>query len=206
MRRTLPVVLAVIVGVGMVFDYFLKLPALNNLMAEVRNWMPIVTSFAVIVGATGLLNVHARHIKRKRQGWYNSVVLWVVMLFVIFLGITKGPTDKTYRFIYDNVLISSSTTMQAVGSLYLASASFRAFRATNTNAAILLAAGAIVMLANVPIGEAIFDGIPAIGDWIMNIPNTAGQRGIMIASGIGFMTICLRIMLGYSRSYLGSGE
>jgi hypothetical protein len=206
MRTGLPIVIAVIVGVGMTLDYFLKLPALNNPMAEVRNWMPVVTSFAVIVGAAGLLNVHYRNIQRKRGAWHNSVILWVVMIWTIVWGIAFGTANKTYTFVFDNVLTSSSTALSAVGALYLGSSAFRAFRATNVNAAILLLSGSIVMLAQVPIGEAISGAIPALGDWIMNILNTAGQRGIMIASGIGFMTVCLRIMLGYNRSYLGSGQ
>jgi len=205
-RRSLPVLIAIVVGIGMVFDLFLKLPLLNNPMAEVRNWMPIMTSFAVIVGCVGLLNVHYKNIQRKRPGWYNSVILWAVMLSVIALGCTKGTRDATYSFIFNNVLVASSTTLSAVGALFLASSGFRAFRATNTNATILLISGALVMLAQVPIGEAIYGQIPNIGNWIMNVPNNAGQRGIMIASGVGFITVCLRIMLGYTRSYLGGGE
>ncbi|MDP2858657.1 MAG: hypothetical protein Q8P50_11865 [Bacillota bacterium] len=206
MRTGLALAIAVVVGIGMTLDYFVKLPALNNSMADVRNWMPIVTSFAVMVGAAGLLNVHYRNIQRKRGVWYNSVVLWVVMMWTIVWGISFGTADKTYIFVFDNVLTSSSTTLSAVGALYLGSSAFRAFRATNVNAAVLLLSGSIVMLAQVPIGEAISGWIPAMGDWIMNILNTAGQRGIMIASGIGFMTVCVRIMLGYNRSYLGSGQ
>ncbi len=206
MRTGLAVVIAIVVGVGMTIDYFVKLPLLNSPMAEVRNWMPIVTSFAVVVGAAGLLNLHYRNVQRKRGSWYNSVVLCVVMLWTIVWGIAFGTNDKTYTFVFDNILTSASTALSAVGALYLGSSAFRAFRATNANAAILLGSGAIVMLAQVPIGEAIYGGIPAIGDWIMNILNTAGQRGIMLTSGIGFMTVCLRIMLGYNRSYLGSGE
>jgi hypothetical protein len=198
--------IAVVVGIGMVLDLFLKLPALNDPMSEVRNWMPIVTSFAVMVGSLGLLNVHWKNIQRRRKGWHNSVILCGVMLFIIALGCTNGTRDELYRFIFDNVLTSSSTTLSAVGALFLASSGFRAFRATNANATILLVSGAIVMLAQVPIGEAIYGQIPNIGNWIMNVPNSAGQRGIMIASGVGFITVCLRIMLGYTRSYMGGSE
>jgi hypothetical protein len=207
LRSGIAVVIAIVVGIIMTIDQFVKLPAINNPMAEIRNWMPVITSFATIVGSVGLLTVHYKNIQRRRSGWYNSVVLWVVMLYIIALGCTKGTTDATYTFLFDNILTSSSNTLSAVGALFLASAGFRAFRATNSNASILLIAGAIVMLAQVPIGEAMWDQIPNLGSWIMNVPNNAGQRGILIASGIGFMAICLRIIVGYSRSYLGgSGE
>jgi hypothetical protein len=40
-------------------------------------------------------------------------------------------------------------------------------------------------------------------EWIMNAPNTAGNRAIMIGIALGTVATSLRILLGVDRSYLG---
>jgi len=39
--------------------------------------------------------------------------------------------------------------------------------------------------------------------WINGVPNLAGQRGIMICSAIGAISVSLRVLLGLERTYLG---
>jgi len=40
-------------------------------------------------------------------------------------------------------------------------------------------------------------------NWIMQMPNTAGQRAIMIGIALGMVSTSLRIILGLERAYLG---
>jgi hypothetical protein len=89
-------------------------------------------------------------------------------------------------------------------AFFIASSSFRAFRAKNVEAALLLVAGAMVMLGQAPFGAVIWSAFPTISDWVIKYPNLAAQRGLMIASGVGFMSVSLRTILGYSRSRFGA--
>ena len=45
------------------------------------------------------------------------------------------------------------------------------------------------MLANVPVGEKIWSQFPAMGEWLMNVPNLAGQRGMLIGAGMRWHSI-----------------
>jgi hypothetical protein len=42
--------------------------------------------------------------------------------------------------------------------------------------------------------------------WIMNYPNLAGQRAIMIGIGLGVVAMSLRLILGIERTYLGEDK
>jgi len=45
--------------------------------------------------------------------------------------------------------------------------------------------------------------IPNLADFIMEYPNSAAQRAILVSAGLGIVGSSLRIILGIERSYLG---
>jgi len=85
-------------------------------------------------------------------------------------------------------------------AFYIASAAFRAFRVRNIEATILLVAAVVVMLGRIPAGEGIFGRFT---EWLMQVPNGAAQRGIIIGAALGAASLSLRVILGIERSYLG---
>ena len=113
---------------------------------------------------------------------------------------------KVYKWIFDYILTPLSATMFALLAFYIASAAFRAFRARNVDATILLVAACIMMLATVPVGEQ----IPFFGDyllhlksWLMDVPNVSTRRAIFVGAALGTISTGLRILLGIERSHLG---
>ena len=94
-----------------------------------------------------------------------------------------------------------------------------AFRVRNVEAGILLAAAMVVMLGVNPYGVMLFSWVPSMGpipggseflpwvtNWLMEIPNAAAQRGIIIGAALGAAAMSLRVLLGIERSYLGIGS
>ncbi|MCH7760906.1 hypothetical protein IIA15_05820 [candidate division TA06 bacterium] len=90
-------------------------------------------------------------------------------------------------------------------AFFVASASYRAFRARTPEATLLLVAATLVMIGRVPIGDFLYSGFPQVADWIMDVPNTAGQRAILIGIALGTVSASLRIILGIERVHL-AGE
>ena len=62
------------------------------------------------------------------------------------------------------------------------------------------------MLGRVPIGAYISDYVPAAADWLLNVPNLAAKRGILLGVSLGAIATSLRIIFGIERSYLGGGD
>ncbi|HFD04892.1 MAG TPA: hypothetical protein ENJ25_01970 [Firmicutes bacterium] len=92
--------------------------------------------------------------------------------------------------------------MFALLSFFIASAAYRAFRARNMDATLLLITAVLVMLGRVPVGYQMWHSFPAVAEWIMAVPQMAAKRGILIGVSLGSLAVSLRIMLGIERSYL----
>jgi hypothetical protein len=118
-----------------------------------------------------------------------------------------------FYWFFENVFIPLDSTMFSLLSFYIASAAFRAFRARSFEATALLISGCLVMLGRVPLGEqlALHFGqhsysLTDVAGWILNNPNTAAQRGILLGVILSQIAISLRIIFGIERTYMGGGD
>ena len=174
---------------------------------DVRAWVDdkfiAMECVMLLMGAINLTRIHASNIRRRRNYWMASVVLLVALYGYIFLGIYETTQGEHFDWIYMNILEPINTTMFALIAFYIASAAYRAFRVRSAEAAVLLVAGIIIMLAKAPIGEAIWSQFPVIGSWIMDIPNTAAMRAIGLGATLGGYATLIRVLLGLERSHLG---
>ena len=204
MKRVLPVFIAGLSGFLMVADFLFENAWLQGFSKDVQDWTVVVSAFALGLGAVSLIRLHGRKISRREKGWFNSIVLIVGMVFMTVRGILNGVNDTYYLFLFDNMLTPLGAAVYASLAFYIASAAYRAFRARSVEATVLLIAGLIVLLGRAPIGDSISAALPQVASWIINVPNVAAQRGIIICSAIGVMSTSLRVMLGLERRYLGN--
>ena len=115
------------------------------------------------------------------------------------------------RWLYDRVYMPMSATMFALLAFFIASAAFRAFRIRTLEAGLLAAAALIVMIGRVPLTNALMQWAPEwmrlqnVQEWVMDVPQNASKRAILIGAALGVMATGLRVILGIERSYL-SGE
>ncbi len=117
-----------------------------------------------------------------------------------------------FSWFYENVQVPCGATIFSILAFFMASAAFRTFRAKNLAAAMLLAAAIIVMFGRVPISETVgawfghSQAFAKAADVVMEYPNMAAKRGIMLGISLGVIAQSLRILLGIERSYLGGGD
>lgn len=123
---------------------------------------------------------------------------------VMLWGAHGSGEGRVFTWLYDHVFFPCNATMFALLAFFIASAAFRAFRARNVESALLLGAAILVMLGLVPIGRAITPLFPELAEWIVDIPNNAGRRAIMMGAALGAIATGLRVILGLERSHLGS--
>jgi hypothetical protein len=206
LKRELPIGIAGLMAAIMLVEYFFKVPVLQNLAKDLRDWSVIVSAFALAFAAANLTLLHTRNIAIKRSGWQYSIVMIGCMFLFVILGIFFGRTSPGFVFMWNAGLVPLGSAFYAMLVFQITTASYRAFRARNVDAALLLLAGVLVMLGKAPVGAAMWGGFVPITDWIMNVPNLAANRGIMIGAALGTVATGLRIMLGLDRAYLGRSE
>ncbi|MBZ0271591.1 hypothetical protein K8I61_06120 [bacterium] len=222
-KRTLPLWITFVVGTVIILS---KLsPKTTGLGEDFTIYFDIIAVFAFILGGGNLVKIHADKLSKMGAGWGYSAVCLIGFFATLFIGLfeighPKGwSTDPTasgsaFNFIYDYVFKPLAATMFALLAFYVASASYRAFRAKNLEATVLLVAAFVILLGRTFIGSFVSFwtepgtgfGIPELAEWIMDYPNRAGQRAIMIGIALGIVSTSLKIILGIDRGYLGSGQ
>jgi len=208
MKRKIPFFITTFVGVFMTAKFFLKISLVETVANEIEQWCVIIVAFAIVLGIANIFRLNLLAIVRRKQDWQYKVILLLAFLLTAISGFTvfaiQGDLSgkNVFTFIFFNAYFPLDSTMYGLLAFFIASAAFRAFRAKNIESALMLSAAILVMLGRVPIGMAISNIFPKLANWIMIVPNSAGQRGIIMGATIGVIAVGLKIILGIERSYL----
>lgn len=193
-----------IVAVILLIDFAWVNPSLQSIATSLNEWAVVIGAFALGLGAYSLLTRHVIIIVSRKSNWPYSIVLLMTMSLFVLVGLITGSiTSKEYVLIYSTIKQPISTTLYGINAFFIASASFRAFRAKSWESAILLVAAIFMMLKNAPIGGVISPIIPAIADIIWDISANTGMRALLIGIGIGTLSLGLRVIIGQEKTPVG---
>ncbi len=214
----LPLVLTFIAGLIPIVAFFFKDEA--TVIKGPANWleqdMVIIAGFALLLG---VVNVDPEQLAKDRAAGEGMALRrraagrdgrssaspgsWAPSAPSACPGIGNYPdgTPTPFGWAANYLFTPLQATMFSLLAFYIASAAFRAFRVRNVEATILLIAAVVVMLGRIPLGERRSFG--RFTEWLMQVPNGAAQRGIIIGAALGAASLSLRVILGIERSYLG---
>jgi hypothetical protein len=222
-RREVPLLITMMVGWFMVAEYFF--PWAERWSSELQNWAIIMTALASVLGVANVARINLLKVNRRQPDWAYSVILLAGMALMVLLG-TGFPVVKSvfgidgawalggYRMdgvtagswfhqFYDYVFVPMQATMFSLLAFYIASAAFRSFRIRSLEASLLAITAVIIMIGRVPLGREIWTGLPEISDWIMNVPNLAAKRAILIGAALGAISTGLKVIMGIERNFIG---
>ncbi|MBM3314475.1 hypothetical protein FJY71_01345 [candidate division WOR-3 bacterium] len=211
MQRSVPLTICLVMGIVMMVQFFSPHPFSRGLLETVNTWVRLISGFALALGAGSLILHHTTKIRRKQPGWGYSIVTLSALAATAAIGWAAGPTmmdnkQLLINVIYSNIQVPLGASMFSILAFYIASASYRAFRARNKEATILLLAAFLVMLGTVPLGKVVWDGFPKWSRYLLEIPNLAAKRGIIFGVALGTIATSLKIILGIERGWLGGGK
>lgn len=204
MKRRLPLLVTFFCGSFFVVEYFVPHVAMKDAGAILRDWVSILTSVAFILGGLNLLTVNLPKIRRRERDWPYKIVMLVAAAGTLLIGMTLGKESKPFTWVYENIFVTCNSMMFALLAFFITSAAFRAFRARNVEAFLMLSTAVLVMIAQVPLGDWIApEFFREFKTWILSYGNSAGRRAIMIGAALGAISTALRVIVGLERSYLG---
>lgn len=226
-RYRKPIVMALTFLAGLYYSLeFLLPPEAWFFIKPNRNpltdWRPfvgtltqIVWSFALLLGVWNLFQIHGKAVAKRGPGWYNSAAFFVAFAAIVFAGFAKDMSKSAvpvqlYTILFKGFLTSLDATMFSLIAFYIVSAAYRAFRVRSLEAALMMSAAGIIMLALVPIGAVVTNWLPdtgflsifrleKIGYWLLIGPNMAAQRAIAFGVAVGGLAMGLRIWLSLER-------
>lgn len=235
MKRTIPLVITAAGGFALIGAYFI--PYTQNWGELAAIWFDVLAAVAFILGGANLLRSHLQRISDRVRGWGYSGVVVISFLATLIVGIGKIGVDPSPQFpdyswsgqyrqigspfwyLFQYTFTPLTATMFSLLAFYIASASFRAFRAKNLEASLLLGTAFIILLGRTFAGVALTSWIDPANWWgfeyltglrienltvyIMSVFNTAGNRAIMIGIALGIVSTSLKVLLAVDRSYLG---
>ena len=235
MKRTVPLLITSIAGIIMIVAYFI--PPFQEWGEDVAVWFDILAAIAFILGGGNLLKINLKKMSDRAAGWGYAAVVVVAFLLTLIVGLAKVNVPPSAEFpnfawsgeynaegglfwwLYEFAMKPLQSTMFAMLAFYVASAAFRAFRAKNLEATLLLGTAFIILLGRTYAGVWITDSIPDeptswfrnlrlehLADNIRDLFTTTGTRAIMIGVALGIASTSLKIILGVDRSYLGSKD
>ena len=199
-----PLIVTFLTGALLVAFFFIPHHAAQEAQTTILNWADIVYSFALVLGTLSLWGSHQRKVTTRAPGWIYSLVTLLSLGFVSVMGIVQGVDQGSAVMTFYNVVNAPlASTMFALLAFFIASAAFRAFRARNAEATLLLVTAIVMMVGRVSIGEYLFPGMPKVTEWLLQVPNLAAKRAVALGVGLGAISTALKIILGIDRSYLG---
>lgn len=204
MRREIPLVLTIIFGWFMVAEFFIPVNWVATVSSELQQWIIIVAAAAIVLGVVNVGRIHVKKVTRREKDWGYSIPLLFGLGLMGSIGLIFGiQPGGLFDFLYLNSYVPMQGTMFALLAFFIASAAYRAFRIRSLEAGLLAVAALLVMIGRVPIGHAISPELPEISEWIMNFPNLAAKRAILIGAALGAISTGLKIILGLERNVLG---
>jgi len=238
MRRQVPFIIATVAGVLMLVQFFVPAHGMVRMQTVFTLYTRIIGGFAMVLGVASLMQVSWVRVKRRADNWpfaLTTILGFVVMFSVGVLGgfFIHDPTtgkltwsagiapDKNpvFGWLFYNVYTTMDATIFSLLAFYMASAAYRAMRARDLTAGMLLGAAIIVMLGRAPLTAYFWDmwlvkptdhqiaSLGEITEWLLTYPNTAATRALMFGTGLAALAQGVRILVGLERPYMaGTGD
>jgi hypothetical protein len=203
MDRRVPLIVCFVFGLVMFLQYFSQQETARTLNQSILEYWQIVFAFTLLVGIAGVFKSNLTALRRGEGAIYRFTTLAGIVIMPVLALIWGIRADTPFMWMFENVQAPMQSTVFALLAFFVASASYRGFRARSVPAVILLLSATLMLLSRSALGEFLSDYIPRVADWIRTYPSMSARRAILIGIGLGSVTTSLRVILGIERTWLG---
>lgn len=205
-KRGLPIIIAITVGVITLLGLLLPASPLGALGNSLLRWAAFLAAFALLLG---VLNLFTVHLNRLFKGNGYSGVLVLSLLAVILLGVTDliGTTSAGVDTAFDWIQAPLEAAFASLLAFFLLFAGFQLLKRRRNLGAVLFSLSAVFILLSQALMSATF--VPTSVTTILGqtatfldqVIVTSGVRGLLIGIALGTITLTIRLLAGIERPY-----
>jgi hypothetical protein len=115
-------------------------------------------------------------------------------------------SSRLYDFLYNGLFNHLGASMFALLGVYIAAAAYRAFRIQSIESALMMTAALVVMLGQISFGKMLYSEMPAIRQWLLEVPNSAAFRAIRLGAGVAGLMLAIRMWLSIESRKRGGSK
>jgi hypothetical protein len=208
LASALTISVGVIVILGLLLPEDLEYTGFRDVVQEsaaaLLQLVTITIALTIILGILNLLSVHIGRIFRRREA-SNASQLGALYSLVLLLGF--GLVVASYALDRETSMILLETVQfpveAALAGLLLFALVYGAFRMMRDrvtwSATLFIVTLLLVLLGALPVanGEVVQD----VYEWLLEIPVTAGARGLLLGIALATLVTGMRVLIGIDRSY-----
>ncbi len=192
-----------VLGIFFVAYYYVPHPFIQKPGGVMLQWKLSLGAAILFFAAASLIVLHIKRVKRRERRWGYSAVTLGSTALMLFFGMAFGVEDGgVFADWFQYLITPIESTMFSLLAFFVASAAFRAFRARTWSASVLLVSAFVVMLGLVPFIE---NRVPFFSDaasFILEYPNSAAKRAILIGTALGAISVAVKTILGMDKTVL----
>jgi len=169
--------------------------------------LPILESFALLMGATALIQRNARDIQKKNTKDSVPALFCLSIVVVMTIGFLYGGVNNSV-YQWPQIVISTivNNVQFALHGFFVMSACLRAFKFNSLKSIVAVIAMIMIVLLQAPIGQYLFEWMMPASEWLYEVGLTAGSRAIVIPATIGSIMLAIKILLGFEKEAYGFSE
>ena len=189
MRRSIPAVLIVVVGLLLLVDFVLINPTIAGLASGALELVVLLAAAAALAGAATLVLRHWTDLAEGRRDPLGSGVLlagFALMLLAGFYPGSAGAVDPAVRWLVAALLAPLIAALFAMLFVFLLRAARRGLAQRTRQTAVMLVAATVVIVLLLPIGGQIGESLAALAGWSFDVPIGGVFRGLLI--GVAALT------------------
>lgn len=203
MNRRIALVVCFGFGLLMFAQYFSAHPTARTVNQAILEYWQIIFAFALILGVVSFVTVNLKRIGARHDVPYRWVSLLGLVAMPVMALLWGTDINSPFMWTFENVQAPMQATVFALLAFFVASASYRGFRARSLPAALLLTAALITLLSCSQVGGFLDRWLMPAAEWIRDNPSMSARRAILIGIGLGSLTTSLRVIVGIERTWLG---
>lgn len=198
MRRSVPGLIVILVGLLLLVDFVIINPTLADIADALLRLIVLLAAAAGITGATFLVARHGRAILEGGPHRMESGVLLAGLAAMVVAGFypgSQGAADPAVRWLVSGLLGPLVASLFAILFVFLLVAMRRGMQLRSRQMRVMLAAAAVVIVLLLPVGGVPGDWLAGIAAWTQAVPIGGVFRGLLIGVGVVVALQATRILL-----------